>query len=209
MSEAILHCHGTDAPLTHQCSSQAIDGMFVTQGLLGHNCGYHSRLDGITGDHHGLWIDLSEHWLFGSSMPPIMQAGAQRLKLDDPHTRNHYLEHLDKYFKEHLILQKAQAIETSLLTQDLQPHQEEELERLDNLYIQGMIQAECQCCKLHTWHYRWMLELTWLMAELHYLHGSLRQAEGRTHNAHFLYWLAHALIKPTLPPTNSTNAIHN
>jgi len=76
MSEAILHCHGTEAPLTHQCGSQAIDGMFVTQGLLGHNCRYLSGLDGTTRDHRGLWIDLLEHWLFGSSMPPIIRAGA-------------------------------------------------------------------------------------------------------------------------------------
>jgi len=47
-----------------------------------------------------------------------------------------------------------------------------------------------------------------LMTELHYWHGSLRQVEGRTHNAHFLYRLALALTLPTLPPTNSANAIH-
>jgi len=34
---------------------------------------------------------------------------------------------------EHLILQKAQAIETALLIQELQLHQAEELERLDDL----------------------------------------------------------------------------
>ena len=209
MAEAILHRHGTDAPPTHQCGSQAIDGLFVTHGLLGHNCGYLGGMDGVTGDHRGLWIDLPELWLFGSAMPPIIRAGARRLKSDDPRTRNRYLEQLDKYFTEHLILQKAQAIETALLTQELQPYQEEELERLDDLRIQGMLQAERQCRKLHTRPYGWTPELTRLMTELRYWRGSLRQAEGRTYNAHFLYRLATALQLPTLPPSDSTEAIRS
>jgi len=77
MTEAILHQHGLDAPPMHQCGSQAIDGMFVTTRLLGHLGGYLSRLVGIIGDHHCLWLDLPEQWLFGRNMPAIVQAGAR------------------------------------------------------------------------------------------------------------------------------------
>jgi len=55
-----------------------------------------------------------------------------------------------KFFDEHLILQKAQQLENELATQTLQTQHEEELEWLDALRMQGMIQAECKCRKLHT-----------------------------------------------------------
>jgi len=47
-------------PQPHQCSSKAIDGLFFTPGLLGHVSRYLSGLGGVTGYHHGLWIDLPE-----------------------------------------------------------------------------------------------------------------------------------------------------
>jgi len=71
-------------------------------------------------------------------------------------------------FDEHLILQKAQQLEHALVTQTLQTQHEEELEQLDDLHIQGMIQAEQKCWKLHTRPYGWTPELTRMMTELHY-----------------------------------------
>jgi len=68
-------------------------------------------------------------------MLPIVQAGACRLKLDDPQTQTRYLEHLETFFDEHQILHKAQQIKNELETQTLQTHHEEELERLDALQI--------------------------------------------------------------------------
>jgi len=166
LTEAILHRHGIDAPPTHQCSSHAINGIFVTTGLLGHVGGYLSGLAGVIRDHRCLWLDLPEQWIFGGNMPVIVRAGAHRLKSDNPHMLKRYLDNLEKYFNDHLLLQKVQQIEKDLLTQQLQPHQEAELERLDTLRIQGMIHAKQQCCKLHTQPYGWMPVLTQLMTEL-------------------------------------------
>jgi len=95
-----------------------------------------------------------------------------------------------KFFAEHLILEKAQQLENVLETQSLQTQHEEELERLDALHIQGMIQAECKCWKLHTRPYRWTPELTQLMTELHYWQASLCQVEGQPYNVRFLWRLA-------------------
>jgi len=86
LTEAILHRHGTDAPPMHQCGSQAIDSIFVTTGLLGHVGGYLSGLAGVIGDHHCLWLNLPEQWIFGGNMPAIVWAGACQLKSDDPCT---------------------------------------------------------------------------------------------------------------------------
>jgi len=36
MMEAITNQHGPDVPPMHQLGSQAIDGLFITPGLLGH-----------------------------------------------------------------------------------------------------------------------------------------------------------------------------
>jgi len=135
MTEAITNQHGLDAPPTHQLGSQAIDGLFVTPGLLGRRCSYLGGLDGVTGDHRALWLDLPEQWLFGGSMPPIIRAGAHQLKSDEPRTRNLYLEHLIKFFEEHLLLSKAQQLEHDLDSIKLQTQHEEELEWLEDLRI--------------------------------------------------------------------------
>jgi len=191
MTEAILHRHGQDAPPTHQCGSKAIDGIFVTNGLLGHSCGYLSGLAGISGDHRCLWIDLPESWLFGGQMPVIVRPGARRLKSDDPCTRKSYLDNLEAFFERHNLLEKIQQIDREA-TSPLSPHQALELERIDDLRIQGMIQAERQCRKLHTQPYGWTPDLTRLMAEIKYWQLSLRQVEGKPVNARLMYRLARA-----------------
>jgi len=121
-----------------QCRSQAIDRLFVTPELLGHASGYLSGLDGVMGDHHGLWIDLPEQWIFGGSMPG--PTGSSPMT----HALAIGQEHLKTFFEENLILQKAQQLETALLTQTLQIHHFEELEHLDDLHIKGMLKTECQ-----------------------------------------------------------------
>jgi len=148
---------------------------------------------GVIGDHRCLWLDLPEQWIFGGNMPEIVRAGARRLKSDDPCTRKCYLDNLEKYFNDHLLLQKVQQIETDLLTQQLQPHHKVELEHLDTLCIQGMIYAKQQCRKLHTRLYGWTPVLTQLMTELRHWHGILRQAQGCQINAHLMHRLARAL----------------
>jgi len=142
MTEAITNQHGFVAPPTHQLGSQAIDRLFVTPGLLGHRCSYLGGLEGVTGNHWALWLDLPEQWLFGGSMPPIIRAGMSHLKSDNPRMCNAYLEHLVNFFKEHLILQKVQQIEQDLESHNLLTWHEEELEWLDDLRIQGMLQAK-------------------------------------------------------------------
>jgi len=168
MTEAILHRHGQDAPPMHQCGSQAIDGIFVTNGLLGHPSGYLSGLAGISGDHCCLWIDLPEQWLFGGNMPVIVRPGARRLKSDDPRTRKRYLDNLEAFFTGHKLLEKTQQVDHDSNSLPLPQNLATELERLDDLRIQGMIQAECQCRKLHTRPYGWTPDLTRMMAEIKY-----------------------------------------
>jgi len=189
MAEAITNQHSLDAPLTHQLGSQAINGLFINPGLLGCRCGYLGGLDSVTGDHWVLWLDLPEQSLFRGSMPPIIRAGTHHLKSDDPRMCSSYLKHLINFFEEYLILQKAQQIEHKLESHNLLTQHEEELKRLDNLCIQGMLQAKHKCRKLHTQPYGWTLELTWMMTELQYWWAALHQAEGKPYNTRFLQHL--------------------
>jgi len=97
-----------------------------------------------------------------------------------------------------LTIGKIQQIKRDLTTQPLQPNQEAKLECLNDLWIHGMIQAECQCRKLHTCPYSWTPKLMQLMAEIKYWHTSLQQAEGKLFNARLMYHLARALSLPLL-----------
>jgi len=113
----------------------------------------------------------------------------RRLKSDDPCTRKSYLDNLEAFFECHNLLEKIQQIDREA-TSPLSPHQALELERIDDLRIQGMIQAERQCRKLHTRPYGWTPDLTRLMAEIKYWQLSLRQVEGKPVNARLMYRLA-------------------
>jgi len=81
-SEAVLHHDRPVTPPTQQCGSQPMDGLFVMPGHLDLSRCYLGKLDGITGDHHCLWLNLPEQWLFSSTMPPIVHARARHLKLE-------------------------------------------------------------------------------------------------------------------------------
>jgi len=136
-------------------------------------------------------------------MLAIVRPGTCQLKSDNPYMRKRYLENFEMFFTKLLLLQKLQQIEQDLVDQQLQPHHEAELERLNDLRIQGMLQAERQCWKLHTRPYGWTPELTRLMAEIKYWCTSLRQVEGRPVNARLMYHLAKALSLPLHPTTTA------
>ncbi len=116
-----------------------------------------------------------------------------------------YLEYLETFFAEHLILEKAQQLEIRLTNQSLQMQDEEEL--LDVLHIQGMIQAEQRCQKLHTRPYGYKPELTWFMTEIRYWWAVLCQVEGQPYIARFLRQLAQALELPTNPTMDTGDII--
>jgi len=66
---------------THQCGSQAINGIFITPRLLGHPSGYLSGLAVMRGNHHGLWVDLPEQWLLGGPCCQLPGQGPTGLNL--------------------------------------------------------------------------------------------------------------------------------
>ena len=68
LKEAIQHVHGEDAPATYQRGRNCIDGIFVTNELLGCRGGY-LAFGTIPGDHRGIWLDIPQDIFLGYKMP--------------------------------------------------------------------------------------------------------------------------------------------
>jgi len=100
----------TTSPPTHQCGLEAINDMCNPWP-----CFSTSLVDTFANLRASRAIDASG-WIYqkiGSlialvAMPAIVRAGACRLKLDDPHTRNTYLKMIQDHFTMHQILNKVQ-----------------------------------------------------------------------------------------------------
>jgi len=160
MTKAIAKQHGLALSPTHNHRSKPINGNFVTLGLLGHPCGYLGILEAIAGDHQCIWINILEVWVVGDTSPMITVAKAHQLKSDDPRTTKRYLNHLQNHCKNNFLLIRIQDIKKIKGLEDLTLAIKHKLDVLDDIQIQGMLWAECQCCKLHTWPYSWMPKIT-------------------------------------------------
>ena len=89
LQEAILYRHGNTPPPTHNRGSHSIDGIFVSQNLLGVKGGYMEF--GVTpGDHRGLWIDVPQAAIMGYKIPNIPTRPIRRLQVKDPKSRKKY-----------------------------------------------------------------------------------------------------------------------
>ena len=89
LQEAILHRHGKTPPPTYHRGLHSIDGIFVSQTLLGIKGGYMEF--GVTpGDHRGLWIDVPQAALMGYKIPNIPSRPIRRLQVTDPKSRTKY-----------------------------------------------------------------------------------------------------------------------
>jgi len=71
MSKSIVAAHRHAAPPTQNHGSYPIHGIFTTQAIRNHTCGYLSGLDAI-GDHRCLWINFLETGLFGNNALEII-----------------------------------------------------------------------------------------------------------------------------------------
>jgi hypothetical protein len=66
LTEVITHKHGSNGPNTHKFGSTPVDGLFVSDGLLGAQCGYLP----FVFDHRLLWIDLDLETTFSQIYRP-------------------------------------------------------------------------------------------------------------------------------------------
>ena len=89
LTEAIQYLHGEDAPATYQRGTKCIDGIFVTDALLGCRGGYLPFGD-VPGDHRGLWLDVPQELFLGYKMPIIPPKKVRLLQCSDVGAKNKY-----------------------------------------------------------------------------------------------------------------------
>jgi len=79
------------------------------------------------------------------------------------------VEYLEKHIMRHDLLDKTKDIANKLnQASDLTNAIQTQLDNIDNLWIQGMLQAEWQCHKLHTQTYGWTPSITYLIQVIKY-----------------------------------------
>jgi len=109
-----------------------------------------------------------------------------------------YLEHLEWHILCHDLPNKTQALSDQLTgAQDLTAKIRDQLNKIDTLRIQGMLNAKCQCHKLHSCPYRWMPSITILIQSIKYWRYSWTCKQGCPYHARILHQLGRAL--PELP----------
>jgi len=121
------------------------------------------------GVHGCLWIDIPEIRIFGSTMPVPMAPKACRLKTEDPQIVKKYVEYLEQHITRHDLLEKMKTIANQLnKASNLTDKIRIQFDTIDNLWIQGMLRAEHQCCKLNTQPYGWTPSITYLIQVIKY-----------------------------------------
>lgn len=97
LTEAIQHVHGKDAPSTYQRGSNCIDGIFVSDEILGCRGGFLAFGD-IPGDHRGLWLDVPQELFLGYNMPKIPPRRVRMLTCSDLRAKEKYKSLLHRMF---------------------------------------------------------------------------------------------------------------
>ena len=100
LKEAIHHVHGKDAPATYQRGRNCIDGIFVTNELLGCRGGY-LAFGTIPGDHRGIWLDIPQDIFLGYKMPRIPPRKMRLLTCSDVKAKRKYKTLLHDLYMKH------------------------------------------------------------------------------------------------------------
>ena len=147
--EAITDKHGR-GPSTYARGSKPIDGLYVTEGLRGLQCGYSEMLT----DHRVLWMKVPYQVAYRYRIPPIPRPFARRLHCSDPrlvHKFNRRYKEIctkeDVFRRTELLFEQAKSGMTDAL--------KEEYEELDRIKLYGCLQAERECRKLKMGEVPW------------------------------------------------------
>jgi hypothetical protein len=207
MTEIILDQHGNEAPNTYTDGSVPIDGIFASKGISAMFSGYSSFCWGMYSDHRLLWADLDMSALLGTTAAPLWKPQARRLKCEDPRlvTRfvNKRLQHMVEADLEGKRLHITELIENNANIQEWGPI----LEELDQLRVEGIMQADNQCRKLCMGNVPWSPDLQLCMSRIgYYQRCRLRYCLHKQINSRTLrHWFKKA--KLDIPVTSANMVI--
>ncbi len=146
--------YGTKSPATHNAGTKTIDAILLSNDLDGNKGGY-LDFGHVPGDHRGLWIDLYVEEFIGYHPPPVVNAKARRLKMDDPSVVARYNQLLDGYLHHHGLYLRMHRLMEDLGDDEFTREQAKEFEAIDKLSSTGMLIAERKCRKLKMGGVKW------------------------------------------------------
>jgi hypothetical protein len=186
---AITARHGRNTPRTHQSGSETIDGLFVTEDLLGQRCGYLPFGDF---DHRGMWIELPYQVALGHTLPQVVRPAMRKLKLKDPRTVKKYVKRLRKAIRDNMMLERARELYEEIADAwsygvfELSPNQAQRFDQLEIERVEAMKEAERLCRKLFLGAIPWSPALGQAYAAAYYWRKSLHKKQGRRIHTRFL-----------------------
>jgi hypothetical protein len=170
--------HGDDALRMNNRGSAPIDGIFMTRDHYILQGGYPPFRKGIGSEHISLWIDIRAIVLMGQDLEPPSKFSAQQLKCDDPHIRNTYITHYEKFIKDKQILVRGQQLDETVQATGLTPDQAQVYEELDALGKKGVDEEQQQCRKLCTGNVDWTPKTTLLGLRVQFWKLPCNRAHG-------------------------------
>ena len=130
---------------TYERGSSTIDAIFASPSLTATHGGF-LEFKSFSTDHRLLWCDISFTNLFGSPRITLIPHSRRRLKCDDPRVVHKFCTTYLTLLQDSGLLHAATNLANSINGR-LSPKQEQEFERIDQLRIRYMLQAEKKCRK--------------------------------------------------------------
>ena len=159
LTELILSKHGSPETGTYARGSSPIDGLWVSSTLLGSRCGYLPHGEGPPGcDHCVLWLEFSKPQILGNTMASVRPA-ARRLKCNDPRIVDRFQTHyLQKLMQANLLVQ-CQELHDQMEQGQWTDNMAADWERLDDLRMTFLAEADRKCRKLRMGGVDWSPEI--------------------------------------------------
>jgi hypothetical protein len=158
LKEIFLASHAGTPPPTYNRGVEAIDAIYVSQALVGCQCGYLAFGAAIPSDHRALWVDIPFQLAFGHHLPPVVFPHARCLKCQVPRIVRRYLQLFEEFAQRHQLPERAFALQEQC-SYPLAPLHAAEWEAIDSLRVQGMLYAERRCRKLRMGGVLWSPEV--------------------------------------------------
>jgi hypothetical protein len=142
MREIILEQHNGTPSNTYLEGSVPMDGIFATNGIEATFGGFGSFSEGIYSYNRLLWVDIEETILLGTKLVPLWAPKARRLQFRNPKLINNFNMLCQKHHQKVDILNKKIKIEELINANVSTKEWSILLEELDQLRVEGLLQAE-------------------------------------------------------------------
>jgi hypothetical protein len=179
MHESILNKHGNTAPNTYWQGTVPIDGIFTSKSIVATRCGYTSAKWGMLSDHRMIWIDLRICELLGENAPVTWTPQARRLKMNDPRTVTRLIQVRVQLMEEDNMINAMKDVSETITKHGITDEAKIQIERLDNMRVLQILEADRQCRKLRMGEVPWSPELQVSISRIRYFRSCKQKYMSR------------------------------